>query len=76
MAIYNRRELKSLGFERVEDGGEVYYQYVIEPENYFSSDFLYSKIKGTGVYTVIRNSDGKDLTNTEVELIVNNNFED
>lgn len=71
MAVYSKRELKHIGFERVEDGGESYYQFVIDKSDYFNSDFLYSQLRGTGVYTVIRNSDKKDLTNLEVEIIIN-----
>lgn len=71
MALYNRQQLRQIGFERIDDGVECYYQYVIDNDDYFNSDFLYTELVGTGAYTVIRNSDKKYLTNTEVEIIVN-----
>lgn len=75
MALYNRQQLRQIGFERIDDGEECYYQYVIDNDDYFNSDFLYTELVVTGAYTVIRNSDKKYLTNTEVEIIVNSNGE-
>ena len=33
-------ELLRLGFERVEDGGTIYYQYVLNPKDYFNSSYM------------------------------------
>lgn len=37
---YTSQELESLGFEYVNDGGEHYYQFIHNPEDYFNSPFI------------------------------------
>lgn len=76
MSAFSFKELEDLGFEYITDGdAESYHQFVLDPENFFESDYLYSEKIAIGTYRVRQYAGGenKELANWEVELLVNKN---
>lgn len=71
-AFYSLKQLEDLGFEVANDDTEFYLQYVLDPNNYFSSDYLYTEKVGIGRYIVIRYNKGlhDKLTNWQLGLIL------
>lgn len=64
------QELKTKGFELVQDGDEVYYQFISDRDNYFGSDYLYTTKNAFGEYSVFK-KDGSVLNEEDVEIYIN-----
>ena len=72
-ATYNLAQLKEFGFEEANDDTEFYLQYVLEPNDYFRSDYLYTEKVGIGEYKVVRYKGGlhETLLNWQLQMILN-----
>lgn len=65
--IHKRDQLKDWGFKIIQDGGECYYQKVLDYEDYFNSPFLYTeKVKRNGHMVYLW---GKEEPLTEGEIV-------
>ena len=78
MAEFTEKELLQLGFEWVDDGGDEYLQFILDKDNEFESDFLFSEGIGDNKFTIKQYSYGAnlELPNWEVFSLVNKYEED
>ena len=78
MAEFTEKELLQLGFEWVDDGGDEYLQFILDKDNEFESDFLFSEGVGNNKHTVRQYNSGmnSELPNWEVFSLVNKYEED
>lgn len=75
--IHNSTQLKEWGFTLTQDGGETYFQRVLDIFNYIDSPFLYTKKIRGGKYEVYLWGKKEALTVEEiVEIIDQYNKED
>lgn len=49
---YTGAELEVLGFTLINDGGDEYYQKVLDPEDYWNSPFQYGEEVGNDKYVI------------------------
>ena len=66
------RQLEELGFRRIDDGVEQYWEYVLDEEDYFHSDYIYTEEASNGRYRLIlyNNGEEKVLTNIEFRQLI------
>lgn len=76
MAEFTERELLQLGFEWVDDGGDEYLQFILDKDNEFESDFLFSEFIGDNKFTIKKYGANIELSNWEVFILVNKYEED
>lgn len=65
--LHKVEKLKEWGFKLTQDGGEVYYQRVLDFSNYFDSPFLYSTKVDKTLHSVYLW--GKEESLTEQEIV-------
>jgi len=70
--ILSAEQLEELGFRSIEDDVEHYWEYVLDEEDYFHSDYIYSEKVGIGRYRLIQynNGENKVLNNIEFRQLI------
>jgi len=70
------RQLEELGFRRIDDGVEQYWEYVLDEDDYFHSDYIYTEEVSTGRYRLIlyNNGEEKVLTNIEFRQLIGDEY--
>lgn len=62
------RQLEELGFRRIDDGVEKYWEYVLDEEDYFHSDYIYTEEASNGRYRLIQYNNGEEKVLTNIEF--------
>lgn len=76
MSMFKGSELVRLGFELIEEGGTKYYQYLLNPSDYFYSPYMATNDdRGEDSWevenTILTNVDRGFLLRGEIEKIIN-----